>query len=333
MKSTFHKLYNHKLLLRSLGLIIFILVLTKINISETLEIIFEVDLIFFVMALLLFLLNFGIKSLRWKSLLKIQNIHLSFWELMCSYIISVFLGTITPGRLGELYKIKYICHKGYSIGRASVSVLIDKMCDILILISLAFLVITFPLIGLNQGVILKVLVCMFGISILVAFIGLYHKETFKRLTSNLIKAFTPTKALEKIKFNLNEFWLDIIKTKPRKLVIPIVITLIWLLGYLICNYLILLSLHVSIPLLYFVICISSIGVISFLPISISGIGTRDITLIYLFSLVGINKESTIAFSSLILFFLYIVNGIFSLIALLILKKAPRTINGNCDILR
>jgi len=70
----------------------------------------------------------------------------------------------------------------------------------------------------------------------------------------------------------------------------------------------------------------SVGnVLSFLPISIAGIGTRDASYVLLLSSLGKSHEEAIVFSNLVLICFYLFGGILGLISYLIkpieLKKA------------
>ena len=56
----------------------------------------------------------------------------------------------------------------------------------------------------------------------------------------------------------------------------------------------------NIPFLYFAISVTIAGFITLIPISVSGIGTRDAALILLFTPFLIPKEQIIVFSALIL---------------------------------
>tara|TARA_B100000427_G_C15460098_1_gene573624 strand:- start:997 stop:1215 length:219 start_codon:yes stop_codon:yes gene_type:complete len=52
------------------------------------------------------------------------------------------------------------------------------------------------------------------------------------------------------------------------------------------------------------------NLVSFLPISISGLGTRDATLIFLFSLINIQSELALSYSLLIFFTIFLAGGLF-----------------------
>ncbi len=61
------------------------------------------------------------------------------------------------------------------------------------------------------------------------------------------------------------------------------------------------------------------NILSYLPISFAGIGTREATLVYLFATVGISSESALAFSVLLFSCSYLLIGIIGFIAYMVLK--------------
>jgi len=65
-------------------------------------------------------------------------------------------------------------------------------------------------------------------------------------------------------------------------------------------YILALGINIHIPFSYLVFAVTMAGFISLIPISISGIGTRDAALILLFAPFAILKEQAIVFSTLIL---------------------------------
>ena len=65
-----------------------------------------------------------------------------------------------------------------------------------------------------------------------------------------------------------------------------------------------LSIGIDVGVLFFVLVIPVISLLDLLPISISGIGTRDVALIFLFGLKGIAPEQAVAFSLIYLFMSY-----------------------------
>ena len=56
------------------------------------------------------------------------------------------------------------------------------------------------------------------------------------------------------------------------------------------------------------------NLISFIPISISGLGTRDATLIYLFSLIGLKPELAVSYSFLVFIVFFVCGGLMGAVA-------------------
>jgi len=127
------------------------------------------------------------------------------------------------------------------------------------------------------------------------------KELAKRLIRKIFWFFIPSKYKEKIKINFNDFYNDLkVLNRKRIFKVSLITVLVWII-YFIQIFLLANALSISISFVYLSICAAIAGLITLIPISISGIGTRDITLIVLFSFLGINRESAVAISMLILF--------------------------------
>ena len=98
--------------------------------------------------------------------------------------------------------------------------------------------------------------------------------------------------------NFNDFAANLkILTENKKLLLQTLLlsALIWLITAL-GGFFLLLSLHanVSYPFVLFVVVISSF--ISLIPISINGLGTRELTIITLFSIIHVSPEVAFGFS-------------------------------------
>ncbi|HDZ27340.1 MAG TPA: flippase-like domain-containing protein [Candidatus Aminicenantes bacterium] len=59
---------------------------------------------------------------------------------------------------------------------------------------------------------------------------------------------------------------------------------------------------------------SIVNIITLIPISISGLGTREASMIFLFKLIGLPTEAAISFSLLIFFVFFICGGLMGFIA-------------------
>ena len=78
-----------------------------------------------------------IRSWRWKLLLGRDGADMSYAEVTAVFAYAVFVGTPTPGRLGELFKIVHLRQREIPTGRALASVLLDRLLDVAMLLVLA----------------------------------------------------------------------------------------------------------------------------------------------------------------------------------------------------
>ena len=144
-----------------------------------------------------------------------------------------------------------------------------------------------------------------------------------RLLEYISSNFVP----ERYKGNAKTWFLDfgnaIKAVNTNQLVLATFMTFFGWVLYFLTMYLLALSIDINISFLYLATCVSIAAVITLIPISIAGIGTRDVTLIILFSYLGLSKELAVSFSIMILF-MYAVNGLIGLAAWL---KKPVSVTG------
>ncbi|GAH55102.1 unnamed protein product, partial [marine sediment metagenome] len=79
-------------------------------------------------------------------------------------------------------------------------------------------------------------------------------------------------------------------------------------------YLLALSLNLSLSFLDIAVYMAVANLVVLIPVSIAGIGTRDATLIALFSLQGVSAEAALSYSLLVLFTFYICGAAMGAIA-------------------
>ena len=89
-------------------------------------------------AMLLNALNYYFKVLRWDVLLAARGLHYSRLRAWTSFLSSGYVGLLTPGRVGDLLRIQYLRHDlglPYADGLALLTV--DRLCDLYILLAFA----------------------------------------------------------------------------------------------------------------------------------------------------------------------------------------------------
>jgi uncharacterized protein (TIRG00374 family) len=304
-------LLHNKWFFRSIGFVLFILILSSVDIPSLVEIIHSADIFLIFLAIALIFPQIIMRAFRWQLLMKMQSIYYPLRDATTVYFAGLFVGTITPGRLGDFIKVQYLRDAGYSFGRSLLSVLIDRIYDLFSLLLVGYISM-FVFIHLFSSEVLVFSTILLIIPVSGVFLFATGRIDLEQ-AMHLFVLFTPKKYRIHTETALRDFTGDLQSFTIGPLIMAAFITtIIWTL-YFIMAYLFALSLHIAIPFLYLTACVSISAFITLIPISISGIGTREATFITLFSLIGIGNESAVAFSMMILL-MYIINACVGFVA-------------------
>lgn len=298
------KIYKHWYII--IGIIIFLyIIFYLVDISEIKNIIIKSNIFLISLAFFLVIIMILLQSWRWNYLKKIQGLKYSLSDSFLIFCAGVFWGIITPGRLGDIIKIVYLQKDGSSVGKSAVSVIIDRLADLLFLLVIGYVSMFFFLNFFSKQ--LVTISVLFALIIITGL--LLQNKLIKILLKKLFFVFVPDKYQKSWHLNFQDFMIDLKNyTFSNYLVIFLITIIIWIIYYLQMFFLIK-SIGISnISFTYLIMAVTIAAVTTLIPISINGIGTRDATLLFLFSLVGISSEKTIAFSIMILFLL-LVNGL------------------------
>ena len=140
----------------------------------------------------------------------------------------------------------------------------------------------------------------------------------KQLAKTFLRALYRLSLIKKFKDSIEEKY-DSFYNGISLLISPMLINTFFLtclsyFVYFIQCYLIVLAIDLPINFITISLFMAVSNLISFIPISISGLGTRDVTLIYLFSLIGLKPEMAVSYSLLIFITVFVCNGLMGSIA-------------------
>ena len=290
---------NYKsILIKSSGLIIIIILLWNLDLYQIYNELINIKIGYFIAGLLLFLPMFLLKSLRWLYLLNKQSIHIIPKESLIFYASGLFLGSVTPGRIGEIIRVYYIKNKGYSSAKGLFTVFVDRLLDIISLLAIGYFGTLF-LLGIHAKYFIIISLAI------VSFIGLIPRlylirKKVKELLKWLINFLVPVKNTETLLRNVDIFMKSFQNMKLIDYLLVVSITLFSWVFYYLEMYIFTKALGLEISFLNITAIVSVTALVALIPITIAGIGTRDAALVLLFSQLNLSKESAIAFSSLLL---------------------------------
>lgn len=269
-----------------IGLVIFAIILKKINFEQLQANFFKIEFPLFALGALFYISSLFFQAFRWKIILAAQNIHYSFKDAFLIYGSAVFLGSITPGKIGDFSKIAHLKKDNFSFSKAFLGTFLDKIADltfavIFILVSLLLLP-AIPDLPFNYLAAIKWVVLIISIFFLTIFL-LYKKS-------------------EAIKLFFIENLQDLKKFRPQLVLKIAFFTILTWLMFFLFTYLTAASIGIARPvgLFYFSFAAALVIISGLLPISVLNIGTREALLLFLLLPFGIAPEIIILFSLLLM---------------------------------
>jgi len=283
-----------KHLLKILGIVILILILRKVDIHLVWTHIRNCNLFLLSLTILVQVVCLVTKVIKWKFILKLLKIRVDFWNSLRAYWSGLYLAAVTPGKVGDISRAYFIYKNNPSVARSIFSVLLDRLTDVASLLFLGFVASFFYLKELNQ--LSYLLLFLLAGLVLGIWIILIKRDFFYELFKSSIYKFI-SKDKHPLKENLD---LSILKEIKAKYYVGIFfyVLLGWS-AYFTGWWILTKALYVKISFLQMVGAVSIATVISLIPITISGLGTRDAAMIFIFSKLDIATESALSFSLLI----------------------------------
>ena len=281
---------NWKKILPLIGIIILIGLLYKIGFMKIISSISTINPIYLLLIPVFIISGLFIQTWKWFLILKKQKIRIKFETAFRIHMIGYFYAMLTPAKLGYLLKIFYLKNEtGKSTGECASGVIIDRFLDMMVL---ALFALAGALVIINTSTNALIQVSFTLLLFVTGGIFLFSKKVNHFTLKTAYNFIMP----EKIKKQTKQSYQDFYKNLPEvtSLIMPFLLTLInWLL-IVTQTYIIVLAFSLAISYFEFLFLFPLATIAGLLPITISGLGTREITLIALFP--NVPAESLVAMS-------------------------------------
>ena len=282
------------------GIFIFIFILTRTDLERLINIFMSIDIYGFIFTCLLIPLLELPRALRFKRLLKIQGIRMDMRLLILSYQSSIFFGNISPARAGDFYKIRYLPVKKIT---GTMLVMADRGFDFLLLLYSGFFC---------YGLFVHSTVYMY-IASLLPFITILLFYFLKRYSKNdnLIRRTLIRTNLHRLLTKWD--FTDVLYLSLFSLAATL---LFFFFNYSIIN----LTLGYGVDISDIILLVSIVSLSNIIPITISGIGTREAFSLFVFSKYGLGEAQSIAYGTMSFFLIMIIASMYSFIVWLYTEK-------------
>lgn len=286
-------------LLRLMGPVLLILVVWRLDNKELLwESIRHADASLLGVAVALNAVVIHVKVLRWRSLLEARGFPCPLGRAYVAVLSSVYLGMLTPGRVGDALRIQYVRREietPYAEGIATT--LMDRVCDLYVVAVIAALGSASFSSSLRDDLALAIWTAVaisLGLPLL-----LFIRAFYERMGG----------LLRRISARWHAGFEDIIRALRglirRSLVVGVPLTVIafgvnYVQGWLAAQ-------AIGVDLDYFQVAalLSVTSLLSLLPISISGVGVRELFFAVVFPTLGLLPAEGVAFGLMVLAVIYV----------------------------
>jgi glycosyltransferase 2 family protein len=311
--------------LRIAGLLLLGFLLWKIDFRRILQVLSKADPVLVALAALLNIPQISLKAYRWNRLLKSQEISYPISSTILSYFGSIFIGLLTPGRVGEFIKTWHISHDcGVPKMRAFSSVLADRLFDLYALLLFGGAALLSKTVHHNNAAIFGFVATSL---LLILPLWLFLSEgSFLKIQQIGMRAgkfgaklFAQDSWIPTLRQGLKELkWGSILQAIVlTALAYAVFFGQCWLLAR---------AIRLNADFLQVSFAVSLGSLVTLLPISISGLGTREAAIVGYLGTLGVPSDASLGFSLLVFCTFYIAGALFGAIAWWIKPVSWKTVH-------
>jgi uncharacterized protein (TIRG00374 family) len=269
------------------------LFIREVRIKDIPEALANIDIFWLALSFSLHALGLIISAYRWQILIRAQGDPVPLGFLAKSYLVGNFFNLFLPTRFGgDIVRIWDGSRYSQSLLKSSAIVVVERFTGVIILLSFALIV---SLTRLDMAQSLPII----WISLLVGSIGLLAAALFFTPIADFFIEKIPEKgSLLKFKSKILEFRRVVLVYRDKKGAFFQALFWAFLLqvNVILHYYLAGMAFHLGIPPLDYFIFIPIILLILTIPVTISGLGLRELLFILIFATYGIAEHVAISFS-------------------------------------
>ena len=279
----FFKSNAFKLILKSVvSLVLLYFVIKFIGMNKVYNEMMSANIFYVLAAIFFVIFQIFFKVVRWKAIINVFNKNISFKSSLIYTLISFAFGIVTPGRLGEFIKAKYLV-EGIKLGplKSLVTVVIDKIFDGISLVLAGLFGLYF-----FQGkfAIARYAIYAFPFYMIILILTYIY---FSKIL-DIIYYILP----KRYKINFKKFSIN------RKFYIKALLFSIclWIISTIQAFFIIKAVGVTSLSFFMVMGTITLMAISSMIPVSIGGVGVREVVAVSFLLMIGVPAEKSTAFS-------------------------------------
>ena len=292
---------------KAIGLVLLLVILIRVDLRQVWQLLAESHYGYLFPVILLILPQVALRALRWQRLLARSGIDCPYRSALRYYFAAIYIGLVTPGRLGEMAKGFFLKQDGKAdLSQSLPSVLLDRVLDLLFLVVVAAAALYFlDLLPMTPWAAVS---CLLALVLLPWWI-IKGSAADKRIGVGI------GNVLGRFDRRWQDAW-NVFRQSALDLVSPRLFeSLLWTtLSYIVYfAQIYMIGRMINLPLgAGALIMAVVIGIlIGYVPITVAGLGTREAVLIVLFGHFGVSAPVTLSFAFFYNFVYIVCVGIIS----------------------
>lgn len=253
------------------------------------EVLARCDFVFLGLIGVIILINIVLSALKWRILLLSDRIDIPLSKLVVSYLIGSFFNVFLPSNIGgDSYRIYDIMRQSGQGARSAASVVADRLSGFVALTCLSVFASFFVALRVERPVLI-ILPCMALATLLLMLYLLWRKTPLLWLLRFLRLERFP----RLIRF-CDSFFTAFARygQEPRTLVRVMLISFAFQFLLILAVYLMARAIQAQVAFLFFLAFVPLITLMEAIPISIYGLGVRDMGYVFFFQFAGMDEMHT-----------------------------------------
>jgi uncharacterized protein (TIRG00374 family) len=271
----------------AISLVGLLMLVLKLDIQHSIRLLWEMDWLPFVAALLLFLSGSLVRAYRWGVLVWALGVRVGWWRLVELYFVGAFFSMFLPtGVGGDAVKMYELSHDDGKAASAISSVLVDRFLGLFVLFAMALLALLggYELVSSEVRLLIAVVFvgCVIGVALLLQ--RTWIESWGRRLRLDRL--------LDRVKI-LRELYQSLHLYGPNALLRATAASVVWNLILILGYYLLGLAVGIDLSAWYYFLFVPIISAVLMVP-SVGGLGVREGTTVLLLRQVGVSESHALA---------------------------------------
>ncbi|MCX6135478.1 MAG: lysylphosphatidylglycerol synthase transmembrane domain-containing protein [Ignavibacteriales bacterium] len=297
--------------LKLVGIILWLYIILQLDFGKVVKVFSAIDFRWFLAATACLVGTYCFKALRWRTVLTLQRVHYGIFKTIGITFLSSFFGLVIPGKLGDVIKLTYTKSSGLPFARGLVSIVLDRIYDLAVLLSLSL----FGLFYFSGVFISEVweISLILGVLALMTLLVLTQRMRLFKMMKKFLRLVLSSSSYATLSEGWEAFRMDFGKVLGKTF-LPMLGLSVLAYFCMFCQfYALARGIGLNPPFSYLGLSLAVATLVSLLPISVGGLGTREAVFIIMLNKISITSESAVLLSFIDLaLFAVLIPALFSL---------------------